>query len=107
MYICPVCGYEKLDEQPMNFSICSCCGTEFEYDDFDTPYATLRARWAANGYRWFSRIVPPPEGWNPLKQLGNLQYAQTPVVSTTARDNPPLSVRVSGERPPAATLLAV
>jgi hypothetical protein len=73
-YICPVCGYPKLSEPPMNFSICSCCGTEFEYDDFTTPYSVLRNRWLTNGAKWFSPEELPPAGWKPMEQLADLQY---------------------------------
>ena len=74
MYICPVCGYEKLSEPAMHFSICSCCGTEFELDDFETKYSELRSRWIREGYRWFSPVERPELGWDPVKQLNNLQY---------------------------------
>ena len=33
MFQCPVCGYDQLPGPPANFSICSCCGTEFGNDD--------------------------------------------------------------------------
>lgn len=78
MYTCPVCGYERLAEPPMNFTICPCCGTEFEYDDYGTPYAELRRRWILNGFRWFSPVDPQPNNWNPVRQLLNLQFVQPP-----------------------------
>lgn len=38
MFICPVCGYDKLIEEPYDdgspsYEICNCCGFEFGYDD--------------------------------------------------------------------------
>ena len=45
MYICPVCGYDRLEEPPKNFSICPSCGTEFEFDDTFQTHAQLRAAW--------------------------------------------------------------
>lgn len=74
MYICPVCGYEKLEEAPANYTICSCCGTEFEYDDFDTSYLALRERWLAAGPKWFSSMEPAPKGWDYRRQLNNLLF---------------------------------
>jgi hypothetical protein len=76
MYICPVCGYERLPEAPLNFSICACCGTEFEFDDFGTTYAALRARWVASGCQWFSPCVHKPQNWSVSKQFENLQFVQ-------------------------------
>ena len=40
-YICPICGYDKLEEAPYNtngggsFDICPCCGQEFGYQVID------------------------------------------------------------------------
>jgi hypothetical protein len=78
MYICPVCGYERLEEAPLNFTICPCCGTEFEYDDYRTSYAELRRRWIVNGLRWFSPVDPVPAGWNARTQLLNLIFSRVP-----------------------------
>jgi hypothetical protein len=78
MYICPVCGYERLPEAPLNFSICACCGTEFEFDDFATTYAQLRARWVSTGYRWFSPCVTKPLNWDPIAQLNQTQFVGKP-----------------------------
>ena len=61
--VCPVCGYDGLDEPPFNergagsYDICPCCGFQFGLDDF--PYedrerliAEWRERWVAGGCRW-------------------------------------------------------
>src|SRR6266496_2663826 len=29
VYLCPVCGYDQLDEPPQHYSTCPSCGTEF------------------------------------------------------------------------------
>ena len=72
---CPVCGFQGLDEPPVDHSICPCCGTHFEYDDFGLTAdevtrrrSELRIRWLASGSPWFSTYTPPPAGWNPVTQ---------------------------------------
>lgn len=69
MHLCPVCGYDRLDEPPTNFSICPSCGTEFGYDDAFAPYAQLRARWMQGGALWWSTVDPCPENWDPVLQV--------------------------------------
>lgn len=100
MYICPVCGYERLSDPPKNFSICSCCGTEFGFDDFDKSYAKLRSIWIAKGYPWFDPIEHAPEDWDPTLQLENLQFSQNPGPialegATSVWSNPPLAHAMS------------
>lgn len=95
MYICPVCGYEKLPEPPADFSICHCCGTEFEYDDFDRSYAELRSRWIGKGCPWFSPVDAPPKGWNPIRQLNNLLYARRAQSLSRSTSDRPRSVPMS------------
>jgi hypothetical protein len=68
-YICPVCGYDKLDEPPVGFTLCSCCGTEFELDDDEMSHAELRDRWIVADMPWFSPVIPRPVNWNPAEQL--------------------------------------
>jgi len=68
-FICPVCGYSKLDTAPLvyktnnkthysytngapTFTICSCCGTEFGYDDDECSWEDLRAKWIKKGAIW-------------------------------------------------------
>lgn len=47
MYLCPVCGYESLVEQPWadgepSDDICPSCGTHFGYNDVAGGLADLR-----------------------------------------------------------------
>ena len=65
---CPVCGYEMADG-PRSFNICPSCGTEFGLHDENSSIEALRIWWLSTGPRWFSRVVPQPEGWNPTIQL--------------------------------------
>jgi len=77
-YICPVCGYDKLDEPPYDehgcssFDICPCCGVEFGYDDFATPHSVLRDKWVENGMIWWSPNTPPPAQWDAETQLASI-----------------------------------
>ena len=49
-YICPVCGYDRLEEPVYDeigepsFEICSCCGVEFGFDDFDIKNLTFTVK---------------------------------------------------------------
>ena len=72
MYTCPVCGYDKLSEAPEHFTICSSCGTEFEYDDAFLSHMELRDRWFRNGAHWWSTIEPQPLQWDPYLQIENV-----------------------------------
>lgn len=76
----------------MNFTICSCCGTEFEYDDYRTSYQELRRRWIAQGCRWFSPIEHAPLNWNPVIQLFHAQFSQ----GTSANNFPVLGTLGGG-----------
>jgi hypothetical protein len=77
--VCPVCGFDGLDEPAYDshrcasFGICSCCGTEFGYDDSSRTHAELRAEWIRNGKLWWSRATAPPMGWDPAQQLHRLE----------------------------------
>lgn len=74
-YICPVCGYDGLDEPPYDstgsasFDICPCCGTEFGYDDSVKTHAEIRDRWLNNGGHWWSTTIPALANWNPYDQI--------------------------------------
>ena len=82
-YVCPVCGYPNLKEEPRNeatggsYEICPSCGIEFGYDDEAGGDATrrrdlyLRWRndWIAAGMPWRSRGVEQPLDWNPALQV--------------------------------------
>jgi hypothetical protein len=74
-HICPVCGYDKLEFPPRNFSICACCGTEFGYDDRVLSHERLRARWIRKGFPWFDPDEQKPIRWNPIDQLLRAGYA--------------------------------
>lgn len=71
-YFCPVCGYDALADPPADYSICTCCGTEFGYHDLTRSWEALRDRWIASGARWFSDYTPPPPDWDVLRQLSRL-----------------------------------
>ena len=49
-YTCPVCGWDKLEEDPLkcSYEICSQCGVEF---GFESPelYPAIRTAWEAAG----------------------------------------------------------
>src|SRR5438045_1669944 len=77
-YTCPVCGYDRLDEPPEDWSICPCCRTQFDFTDNEAHYARLRAAWIADGAKWESRYIPQPPDWNPITQLLNVGYVATP-----------------------------
>jgi hypothetical protein len=76
-YLCPVCGYPQLPRRPERDLICSCCGTQFGYNDYATSHEELRARWISAGARWFSRAQPPPPGWDPFRQLSEAKLANS------------------------------
>jgi hypothetical protein len=68
-YTCPVCGYNKLNYPPRDFTICSSCGTEFGHDDLLYSLSELTLNWIQGGMRWWSNNVEPPPGWDPAEQL--------------------------------------
>lgn len=82
MYMCPVCGYPELAEEPWDNGaasdeICPCCGTHFGYDDSaggdagdrERVWRALRLAWEDKGCPWFSSRTTPRAGWNPHDQL--------------------------------------
>ena len=88
----------------MDFQICPCCGTEFEYDDATLSHAELRSAWIRNGAEWHSRVVHPPLGWNPSMQLILAGYSsELPRIIMTLRvkadanvEHVPLKTEFSG-----------
>jgi len=81
-FLCPVCGYPDLPEEPWcdgssSDEICPSCGTQFGYDDAAGGDASrraavhreLRTRWIERGMRWFSTSTPKPIEWEPLDHL--------------------------------------
>jgi hypothetical protein len=69
MNACPVCGYDKLEFPPANFTICACCGTEFGYDDRVLSHYELRKKWIRDGCQWFDSGEQKPLYWNPYTQM--------------------------------------
>jgi hypothetical protein len=86
MHVCPVCGFDQLRDAPESFTICPCCGTEFEFDDAFATHADLRAAWLRDGARWWSRSEPSPTAWDPNVQLKNI-VVSLPDVSEEALKN--------------------
>ena len=74
-FVCPVCGYDGLREQPRDntgspsFEICPSCGTEYGYHDATRSHAELRREWLQAGAPWRHPETPPPPGWDPREQL--------------------------------------
>jgi hypothetical protein len=79
MYICPICGYDKLDEKPYDndgnpsYEICPCCGFEFGFDDESEgkSFEGYREEWLHNGVEWFDLKLKPKD-WNLKTQLKNI-----------------------------------
>jgi hypothetical protein len=84
--MCPVCGFDKLHEEPWSKNgggsqeICRSCGIQFGYTDDagGDPVARVslwqrwREAWIRNGMKWSSVGSRPPEGWDPVEQLKNI-----------------------------------
>jgi len=76
-YLCPICGFEGLQEPPRSssgggsYEICPSCGFQFGVSDDDEgwTYESWRDDWVRRGTRWSSVGQPPPPGWNPAEQL--------------------------------------
>jgi hypothetical protein len=68
-YTCPVCGFDQMPFPPEDYNICTCCGTEFGYDDHAHSPQQLRRKWIANGCPWFSAAINPQPDWNPYVQM--------------------------------------
>jgi hypothetical protein len=74
--ICPVCGYDGLEEPPYDknrnpsYEICDCCGYEFGFDDGSKGinFEKYRKQWIIKGAIWFNPDVKPKE-WDLKKQL--------------------------------------
>ena len=86
-YICPICGYDRLEFYPSNsYEICPCCGYEFgTFDYFDedlcdkfhkedeTLFAYIRNVWIKNGSKWWSTSNKKPKNWNWKEQVKNIK----------------------------------
>lgn len=75
---CCVCGYDTGefiwgdDGKCPTFIICSCCGTEFGYEDITPKSIYMRRKtWESEGYKW-SDPEKKSEGWNVNKQMQNI-----------------------------------
>ncbi len=80
-FICPVCGFPSLSERPRSLKtgagsdeICPSCGFQFGFDDDDRgmSYKEWRKKWMDGGMKWASISTKPPEGWNPVEQIKNI-----------------------------------
>lgn len=80
MYICLVCGYDKLSQIPYDvnnnpsYEICDCCGFEYGYDDLSNgdTYESYRKKWIESGARWFNQSKQPIN-WSLEQQLNVLK----------------------------------
>jgi len=71
--ICPVCGYDDLEELPYSdnngsnpsHEVCPCCEFEFGYDDsnLNKTFNEYRNDWINNGFIFFLEDFKP-EIWN-------------------------------------------
>lgn len=76
MFICPVCGYDKLTEEPYDrdgnpsYEVCDCCGFEFGFDDGSAghTFQDYLQKWIENRAQWFKENAKP-ENWDLQKQL--------------------------------------
>jgi hypothetical protein len=72
-YICPVCGYDKLEKQPYDekgnesFEICVCCAFEFGVDDMLYIFETYRKEWLSK------QDTKQGDHWNLDEQLKNIE----------------------------------
>jgi hypothetical protein len=90
-HTCLVCGYsDDIEFYPRDYSICSCCGTEFGFDDRVLTHEQLREAWISHGYPWFYANEPQPIDWDPYAQLVNagLIGARTALGATSAHGGP-------------------
>ena len=78
--ICPVCGYDQLDEPPYDeygfpsYEVCSCCGFEYGFDDGSRGYTfeKYRKEWIDKGYKYFNKLKEPPM-WGYTKLIEQLK----------------------------------
>jgi len=79
--MCPVCGYEGLDDPAYedsapSYEICVSCGFQFGVSDTNDGYSfeEWRTDWIRSGCQWQSAGVPAPAEWDGSKQLRNLNH---------------------------------
>ena len=75
-YICPVCGYDKLNKSPYDengepsHETCPCCGYEFGFDDKrGETFRIYREKWIANNFDFANKINNPARR-SAAKRLG-------------------------------------
>lgn len=75
-FICPVCGYPELYEDPIldsrTYEICPSCFCEFGFDVFtELPETIIRYRldWIKSGAKWGSRFSHSPKDWDAIDQM--------------------------------------
>jgi hypothetical protein len=88
MHKCPVCFYPAMDSPPLDYMICPCCGTEFGLDDSEMTHDDLRILWVLKQCAWFSTFTNPPINWNPITQLGLLQWRTAPLTGAGVVQQP-------------------
>ncbi|MBJ6362782.1 hypothetical protein ACFOQM_16180 [Paenibacillus sp. GCM10012307] len=75
-YICPVCGFDCLEDEPYindgdagagSFEICPCCKFQFGYDQ-RSKIPEYRENWIAKGAKWFDKDEKP-DNWSSKDQL--------------------------------------
>ena len=79
-YLCPICGFDKLQEEPFDknnepsYEICPCCGFEFGFngDNRKDRFNEYRKQWISDGAKWFMPDVKPRD-WTLKKQLNKLK----------------------------------
>ena len=77
-FICPVCGYDSLDEPAYDeydcptYNICPCCLNEFGYTDARRTHEELRKEWICKGKKWGRLGDVPPIDWDANIQLKNV-----------------------------------
>lgn len=102
MFMCPVCGYDRMLRPPAVGHICPCCGVEFEVDDDEVSHDELRRQWIDRGAPWFSRATRPPLGWNAILQLNRAGYREIyeTISGTTQvrRESLPLNISMSDDQ---------
>ena len=111
-YVCPVCGYPCLKERPRgdttggSYEICPSCGFQFGVTDEDQGYtfSEWRQNWIKKGMPWSSVACPPPQDWDPERQLERSQPAvhQDPIVRDERR-SPRARPRARPGRPTSAS----
>ncbi|EYR63647.1 hypothetical protein N866_19150 [Actinotalea ferrariae CF5-4] len=80
-YICPVCGYPELEEDPYaggepSYEICPACGFQFGFTDEAQGFSleSWRALWIERGMTWaFAATEDVPTDWDPRAHLRDLE----------------------------------